>query len=491
MPDFAVRAVFGAVNKMTTILGNMGVQVGNFGNKAAGAMEKANASLSIFKNMLGANLVAGAIQRIAREVIQLPHLLGDFADRAEQIGRTASIIGMSADAWQRMSYAAKISDTSVEGLQGAMQKLNKNMADLTVGKGTLMDLLKFGPPGLAQQVRATHSASEAFLMLADAIAKTKDPQVRARMAVAAFGKAGQDMLPMLMKGRVELEKIMKITPDVIPDSAISAGERFAENFKVLNPNVGYVKNTVMGFVLQAVTPYLDKAVAWLQANKDIVATRIEDAITRLSGALRDAKPFLLFLWDAAKFLVKNWPLLLPVYVGWTAAQIALNVALDANPIGAVIIAVEAMVAAVIIVIHYWQQITSALQSAWNWFNQLFGNPWIRVALYMIAAPFAIIVSAIQTIVDLLSGKGWKSLLNMGGPLKAISDAIGITKGGGQWNTPEAAPPNAAAMQGQGMRWNGHIWVHAESGTSARVGDTSRGAPPITGATQGQYGMGGR
>ena len=52
-------------------------------------------------------------------------------------------------------------------------------------------------------------------------------------------------------------------------------------------------------------------------------------------------------------------------------------------------------------------------------------------------------------------------------------------------TKEAKPPNAEKMEGQGMRWNGHIWVHAEQGTTAKI-ENQRGAPPILGYAGAQY-----
>jgi hypothetical protein len=207
----------------------------------------------------------------------------------------------------------------------------------------------------------------------------------------------------------------------------------------------------MGFILKAVTPYLEKAIIWVQANKEIIATKIEDFITRFARALSDAKPVLLFLWDAAGWLIKNWPLLLLVYVGWTAAQIALNVALDSNPVGAVIIAIEAMIAAVVIVIHYWKEITGALHDAWDWFDRLYNKSvLLRTAIYLIAGPVWLVVEAVRTLVDLLSGRGLKSFENFIPPwLKGATDKLGITSQNpnqGYWNNGAAPSKGQSAMQ---------------------------------------------
>ena len=53
----------------------------------------------------------------------------------------------------------------------------------------------------------------------------------------------------------------------------------------------------------------------------------------------------------------------------TAAQWLLNIALDANPIGLVIIAIAALGAAVYAIIHYWTDITNAIKGAWDWLSK--------------------------------------------------------------------------------------------------------------------------
>ena len=55
---------------------------------------------------------------------------------------------------------------------------------------------------------------------------------------------------------------------------------------------------------------------------------------------------------------------------WTAAQWALNVAMMANPIGLVIAGIVALIAVVIAVIKYWDNITAAVKSAWQWLGKM-------------------------------------------------------------------------------------------------------------------------
>ena len=96
-----------------------------------------------------------------------------------------------------------------------------------------------------------------------------------------------------------------------------------------------------------------------------------------------------------------------------------------------------------------------------------------------AQPLLFILGIIQTIVDLLSGKGWKSFLNMTGPWKGLTDALGITQAGGQWGAPLS--PNTAVLgdpQYENPSWYGELNI-----TGAPAGSTYRqkgkGAPKTT------------
>jgi hypothetical protein len=484
VPEFAVKAIFGAMDKFSTILGNMGVKMGKFGTMASGAFEKAEHSASIFKSVFGGVLAERAFEKLAEGAKELVKSVPEFADRAEAIGLTASKLGIGADALQRLTYAAKIAQIPAETLQSSIEKLNNNIAQFRVGTGAMKTTLVSLNPHLAAQMLYVRDTRQAFLLMADTLSKTKNAQDRAAIAQAVFGKAGQEMLPMLTGGRKELEKLINqasIYSTVLDDKTIRASTDFSDNMTRLKGTVQSVKDQVLGFVVKALSPYLEKVLAWVAANKALIATKIETFITRFANALHDAKPVILFLWNAAGWLIRNWPLLLLAYVGWTAAQIALNFALDANPIGAIVIAIEAMVAAVIIVIHYWKQITGALEAAWNWFDKLYNKSLLlRNAIFFLASPVWLVVEAIRTLVDLLSGKGLKSFENFIPPwLKGATDRFGLTQRGGGaigGQSPNAGRPNV----------NVNVPVNVNNSRAPGVSSTVAVAPAFTGYQGVQY-----
>ena len=264
---------------------------------------------------------------------------------------------------------------------------------------------------------------------------------------------------------------------IISNADVEAAERMHEAIKRLKTSGMGLLNNVLGRIAQALAPILEKWAAWVSANREMIGQRIDRVIDKIVGAVRAFLPFLQAAVDLFKWLGPALPFIVGGIGLLTIAQWALNAAMDANPVGAVILALEALVVAVIVVIRYWDEITQALTVGWNKVNEIFNNPAVRIALQMISAPLAIILGIIQTIVDLIQGKGWKSLMNLTGPWKAISDMMGLTKAGGQIGTPVSSSPWAGAAA-HSMSWDGRLYI-AGAPAGSRYSGSGTGAPAVT------------
>lgn len=438
MADWAVSASIRAIDKLSGVFHGMGDALGKFGSRGGDAFDHVNKKASLFKTILGGvvagGLITTGINAVGRGIKSMVESIPEFAERGDEIERVSKTLGLSADTFQRLSYAAKLTDTPVESVQAAMQKLNMAMGQGQRGMGPLIQQMAKLNPQLAMQLRNTRDSKTAFLLVADAVSKTSNVQARAALEVAAFGKAGQGMNAMLAEGRPD-EKLMReasIYGTVLDEKAIKNSISLADNLKRLKGTVQSIKDQVLSFVVTAIGPYIERLVQWIAANKEIIAQRFEGFLERLTTGFRDLWPVISTLFKGVGWLIRNWPLLGAVYLAWIAAQIALNVAMDANIIGLITLAIEGLIVEVLIVIKYWHEITSALEGAWNWFNRLLGNPWIKLGLSLIAEPLLVIVAVIQTIVDLIQGRGissFRNLIKAAGPLGLIGSMLGWDKTG--------------------------------------------------------------
>jgi hypothetical protein len=432
---FTLATIFEAVDKLSGPVKTMEKNVSHMSEHAKNAM----AGLK--------TIVAGAIAAFgAGEII---HQITEFAEKGDEISRTSRSLGMSAEALQKLRYAAKMADIPAETLTGALRKMSVNLGQLATRQGSLYTHLSRTNPALARQLYNTKDNNKAFLLLMDAINHTSNAQERAALTVAAFGKSGQDMLPLIMKGSGAIAAMgdeAKRLGLVMSDDAAKAGEKFHESLKRITVVGQGLLYNVLGKILEKMAPLLERFADWATKNDNLV--RLMPKVLFAVGALI-------------------------IMMG------ALDAVMDANPIGAVVVALEALALAAIFVVVHWNQIVTALRNAWNWFNKLFNNPWIRIALNFIAQPLLVIVGAIQTLVDLLSGKGWSSFTNMLGPWKALTDAVGLTHAGGQWAGGGASPAVPVSDHAHsGMHWNGHIWVHAGPGTGGVSGSPGGTPAPV-------------
>ncbi|MBE3064729.1 MAG: hypothetical protein IMZ69_06890 [Spirochaetes bacterium] len=518
MPDWAVTAAIRANGtQFAAVMKGMGASVSGFASAARTAFERAipggRALSKAFSSMAGqvaiGNLLSRGISRIGREIGQLPKQVEDFAKGAGEIARTAGIVGVSTDAWQRWVYTAKTTNTSAEALQGAMQRLNKNMADQTVGKGTLMDLAKFGPRGLAGTIRSTHSATEAMLLLADSFRKVKDPQVRARMAVAAFGKSGQEMIPMLALGRAELVKLMKET-DIygsnITPAAIAASIHLEKTMNRLRGMYGSLKDKVLSTLVTAISPYVDKATEWVRTHEDLIKQKIPEYIDKIVNAAK-------WLWGAVQKVVDIWNNLnrlanghlardiLLVVAAWKSVRLAIDLAKAAQIAFGVVAAATGKAGAVGAAASAGAGAaeTAIGAGAAKWAGRFAaGGPAAAVlGGAALIPPIAAVVAVGSSLIPLLTDtKGAFEAMRMGKGMAGGNFITNLFTGAGGLGmkmreaifggakAPEQAPN---AGQSFNARVNGRIDVYGPKDT--QVTNTGRDAPALLGYAGEQYGGG--
>lgn len=413
---------------MTSVINRMNSSVLGFGKKAQASLASVGNPMRGLKTAITGIVAAVSTGVIAKAVT-------DFASQGDEIAKTARMLGLSAEALQELRYAANLQGVENEQLTQSMKLLNNNLGAMKAKQGGLYSALKLTNPQLAKQLRNVRSTEEGFNLMVDALAKETNTAKRAALAQAAFGKSGQELIKMAEVGTEGLAALRKEAHKygaVMSDEAAANSEEFSDSMDRVKKSIRGVTMLALGPMIKAIQPLLQRLADWIGANRELISQKVSGVIDAIGRAFQFLAPFLKAAVDLFTWLKPILPFVIGGIVGLTVAQWALNAAMDANPIGAIVLALEAMVVAVVVVIRYWNEITGALRSAWNWFNNLFNNPWIRAALYMIAAPLAIIMSFIQTIVDLLSGKGWKSFLNIAGPLKGIADAMNITQKGGTW-----------------------------------------------------------
>ena len=162
---------------------------------------------------------AASVAFATASVAQFVRVGSAFDDMAKRTG-------VSVEALSTLSYAAKLSDTSIESVQGGLMKMAKLMGEVRSGSAQAAEKLQ--ALGLSTTQILAANPEQQFKMVADAIAGISDPSQQAAAAMEIFGKGAGDLLPLLQMGGKGIEymqqKGVEFGAMITDDMAASAAE---------------------------------------------------------------------------------------------------------------------------------------------------------------------------------------------------------------------------------------------------------------------------
>lgn len=135
---------------------------------------------------VGAAMTASAFSNYVRGAI-------DAADKLNDLSKSTAI---SVENLSGLNLAAKQSGTDLDGVAQAVNKLSVHMGE---------DAEKFKLLGVTAK-----EPIEALKQMADVFVKIEDPQLRAAVGAAAFGKTWASIAPLLSEGGAKLQELIDI-----------------------------------------------------------------------------------------------------------------------------------------------------------------------------------------------------------------------------------------------------------------------------------------
>lgn len=156
----------------------------------------------------------------------------------------------------------------------------------------------------------------------------------------------------------------------------------------------------------------------LGAQQDQMRAKMEDLEVQIGNALlpvmvelmKVIQPMIMFISENINWIGPLVAGIAAIVLGikaWTLAQLILNSALLANPIGLIVVAIAAVIAIIVVLIKNWDQVKEvvdkvvhAIVDAWNWFVDFIGK--LAVTIFNIYTwPYRQLWEAAQYIVKLL------------------------------------------------------------------------------------------
>lgn len=370
--------------------------------------DEAAKSTSVFSDVLKADLLSEAIKTgikaVAsgiREIGQaLADTVKDSAAYADNILTLSTNTGIAAETLQEYQYMAELTDTSLETITGSMAKLIRNMQNAKNGTGNAAAAFAAMGVSVTDANGELRDNEEVFTEVIDKLGKMSNETQRDAYAMDIFGKSAQDLNSLIAVGKDGIAAFAQEAHDmgyVLDEETLSSLGAVDDALVRLDNFMTMIKNTIGAALAPAVTELADELQEWAQS---VDWEQVGQDVAEVGGAIKD---FVMFVLENGSEILTvisgvgagfaTWKVVglitsivgaikgfIGAAEGASIAQAALNAVMAANPIGIVVTAIAALVAAFITayktndefrakVDAAWDAIKSKIQAVTDWIKQ--------------------------------------------------------------------------------------------------------------------------
>lgn len=246
-------------------IGALAVRIGADASELISEFSKASKAAGTHATAIGKSVaVYEEVRRVAeRVVVSLAKATVETLRNADATYKAAQSAGMATETFSQLAYAASLSGVSVESLGVAMSRLNRNVVDAASGTGT--GAAAFRALGIQVEDAGGNlkSADQIVAEMADKFAGFKDGPEKSALAIAVFGRAGAQMIPMLNQGAEGVTRLREEAKQLgvtIDTETGKAAEEFNDNVSRIGAAAHGAANQLMRELLPALTSVADTLV---------------------------------------------------------------------------------------------------------------------------------------------------------------------------------------------------------------------------------------
>lgn len=148
---------------------------------------------------LGAALSVDALTNFARNALETGSALSELSEK----------LGVSVEDLQKFTFLGGQAGIEAEQMQKSLQKLTRSVGEAAAGNKKAASAFSELGINIRNADGSLKSAGALFGEIAGGLSKIPDPASRARLEVALFGKAGQDLAPLLNQGSDGIARLSK------------------------------------------------------------------------------------------------------------------------------------------------------------------------------------------------------------------------------------------------------------------------------------------
>lgn len=247
--------------------------------KFQAGLARAQARLKSFASSAGA---MGASLAAAGGVITAPFAAaaGVFQQTGDALHKMAQRTGASVEALSQLKFAAGQSGSSLEAIERGLKKMSTVIDAARRGSDTASESLD--RLGLTVADLAARRPEQQLELFADALARIKDPTLRATAAMQIFGEEGTQLLPLLAGGARGIQQLRQQADELgltMSTSSANAAADFGDALGELQGQLQALTFAIGGAVASGLTDWirdsqqaLAQAIAWAKANGDTLVS---------------------------------------------------------------------------------------------------------------------------------------------------------------------------------------------------------------------------
>lgn len=279
-----------------------------FDKAALGSTKMGQSISSSFKNItsfvdkLGINI--GSISKIAvgagAAIASVGVMAGTaikFAETTDVIDKMSQKIGISAEGYQRLKYAAGQSGIDIDIMQTSMKKLNGIIDDSHNGVKSATEHFEKLGISIYDSSGELKSSEDIMMDSLKALADMEAGAERSALAVDLFGKGATELAPLLNEGSVGIQELTDRAEElgiILSNETVSSGVVFGDTVDDMNQALGGIGNELLTRML----PIAQDMADWVLDNMPTIKSVVGGAFSFIGDVLYVTVDVIKFLYDS-------------------------------------------------------------------------------------------------------------------------------------------------------------------------------------------------
>lgn len=282
------------MNKVGDAADKMGDEIKRSGKQAddsRSGFESLKSTLSTVGAALGATIAAIGTAAVAAGK-KIWDMTNDTAAAGDEIDKQSQKLGISAENYQKLSYAMERSGADVEDFRKGAMNITKELANMQNGVNGAGSMFKQLGVSVQNADGSFKSTEDVLLSTIDALSKMQDETKRNALAQSVFGRSYQEVLPLLNSGSDGIRELMEEAEKygmVMSDDAVKASAAFEDSLTKLKGTINGVKNSIMSQLLPGFTAITDGFSELVSGNKE-GSEMIKNGIQNVIGTVKNMIP---------------------------------------------------------------------------------------------------------------------------------------------------------------------------------------------------------